>query len=313
MFRTQTSFSRTPDGAAIDLFTLANAHGVEVRVITYGATIVGIRTPDRAGLIGDITLGYDTIDKYMNRTGYLGAVVGRYGNRIAKGRFTIDGTAYTLATNNGANHLHGGVKGFDKRVWTAAPFDRGGNSGLVLKYTSADGEEGYPGRLQVTVTYTLTPRNELIVDYLATTDKPTHVNLTQHSYFNLAGEGSGDILDHRLMLNADRYTPVDEGLIPTGELAPVAGTPFDFRTATAIGARIKADHPQIKVGGGYDHNFVLNGSGKRVAARVLEPKSGRTMEVATTEPGVQLCTGNRLTAPGGKNGHDYGLHGGFCL
>jgi len=235
----RSPFGRTAEGEAVDLFTLSNAHGIEVRVITYGAIITSVKTPDRNGRFADIVLGFDDLDSYLTRSRFFGAVAGRYANRIAKGRFTIDGKTFQLATNNDANHLHGGVKGFDKVVWKAEPFERNGNKGVVLKYTSRDGEEGYPGTLNASVTYTLTPRDELVVDYGATTDKATHVNLTQHSYFNLAGEGSGDILGHQLTINADRYTPVDDTLIPTGELAPVQGTPFDFRQPTAIGARIK--------------------------------------------------------------------------
>jgi aldose 1-epimerase len=310
----RSPFGRTADGTAVDQFTLTNAHGVQVRVITYGAIITSIRTPDRSGALADIVLGFDDLDGYLTRSRYFGAVVGRYGNRIARGQFTIDGATFRLATNNGANHLHGGVKGFDKVVWHAEPFERGGSTGVVLTYTSRDGEEGYPGTLNARVTYTLTPRDELAIEYNATTDKATHVNLTQHSYFNLAGEGNGDVLGHELTINADRFTPVDEGLIPTGELAPVAGTPFDFRKGAAIGARIDADHEQLRYGAGYDHNFVLNGGrGMHLAARVVEPKSGRTLVIETTEPGVQFYAGNRLDGTIGKSGHVYGTRTGFCL
>ena len=310
----RSPFGRTAEGEAVDLFTLSNAHGIEVRVITYGAIITSVKTPDRNGRFADIVLGFDDLDSYLTRSRFFGAVAGRYANRIAKGRFTIDGKTFQLATNNDANHLHGGVKGFDKVVWKAEPFERNGNKGVVLKYTSRDGEEGYPGTLNASVTYTLTPRDELVVDYGATTDKATHVNLTQHSYFNLAGEGNGDVLRHQMMINADRYTPVDEGLIPTGELAPVDGTPFDFRKPAAIGARIDADDEQIRRGAGYDHNFVLNGGrGLHLAARVVEPATGRTLVVETTEPGVQFYSGNRLSRAPGKSGHMYDLRGGFCL
>ena len=310
-------FGRTADGAAVELFTLRNDHGIEVQIVNYGAIITSIRTPDRDGRFADIVLGFDDLDGYINHPRFFGAVPGRYANRIAKGRFTIDGHTYTLATNNGANHLHGGVKGFDKVVWSAEPFERNGTSGVTLRYTSRDGEEGYPGTLHAAVTYTLSPRDELIAEYGATTDKPTHVNLTQHSYFNLAGEGRGTVIHHQLTIDADRYTPVDEGLIPTGELAPVEGTPFDFRTAVEIGARIDADDEQIHRGGGYDHNFVLNvlnsGPGPHLAARVVEPSSGRTLVVETTEPGVQFYSGNRLAKTTGKGGHVYDARSGFCL
>jgi aldose 1-epimerase len=282
--------------------------------MSYGAILVSIRTPDRTGRIEDIALGFDALRDSLTRSRFFGALVGRYGNRIGNARFAIDGRTFQLAKNNDENHLHGGLKGFDKVRWSAAPFERDGAAGITFAYTSRDGEEGYPGTLQTSVTYTLTPRNELIVDYTATTDQPTIVNLTQHSYFNLAGEGHGDVLKHELMLNADRFTPVDAGMIPTGELASVAGTPFDFRTPTAIGARIDGSDPQLKLAGGYDHNFVLNGgTGLHLAARVVEPVSGRTLQVDTTEPGVQFYSGNKLTGAPGKAGHVYGPRSGFCL
>jgi len=302
-------------GRPVEQFTLSNKNGVEVRAITYGGIITSITTPDRAGAMGDIVLGFDSIDGYLGGHPYFGAIIGRYGNRIAKGRFTIDAREYTLATNNGPNHLHGGIKGFDKQLWNAAILPpMAGQSGVAFTYSSADGEEGYPGQLIVEVTYTLNDSNELIVDYLARTDKATHVNLTQHSYFNLAG--GGDILGHELTIDADRYTPVDATLIPTGEMATVEGTPFDFRKSTAIGARIDAPHPQIKIGPGYDHNWVLtrSGEGPQHAARVVEPKSGRTLEVSTTEPGMQFYAGNFLDGKlVGKGGQSYGRRSGFCL
>ena len=319
---TQSSFGTMPDGTTIDLFTLTNARGVEVRVITYGAVIVSIKAPDRRGRFDDIVTGFDTLDGYLTRSRYFGAVVGRYGNRIANGRFTIDGKTYELATNNGKNHLHGGLRGFDKVVWKGSRFERDGNAGVALTYVSHDGEEGYPGTLTATVTYTLTPRNELIVDYGATTDKATPINLTNHSYFNLAGDGHGDILQHQLTIDADRYTPTDDTQIPTGQLAAVEGTPFDFRKATPIGARIDASDEQIRRGHGYDHNFVLNGwdssakAAERVrhAARLVDPASGRTLDVATTEPGVQFYSGNNLDGSAvGKSGHVYARRTSLCL
>jgi aldose 1-epimerase len=308
---TRASFG-TVSGQPVDIFTLRNANGVEIKATNYGGIITSIVTPDRKGNPGDIVLGFDTIDLYLKDSPYFGAVVGRYGNRIAKGRFTVDGRVYTLATNNGPNHLHGGLKGFDKVVWKAEPLT--GRTGITLSRRSPDGEEGYPGNLDVRITYELTDRDELVVDYHATTDKATPVNLTQHTYFNLAG--AGDILGHRLMIEADRYTPVDSTLIPTGELAPVQGTPFDFRTPTTIGARIGQSDEQLKNGGGYDHNWVLNrkGSGLQLAARVVEPQTGRTLEVSTTEPGLQFYSGNFLDGTiTGKRGRVYQRRNGLCL
>jgi aldose 1-epimerase len=309
-----TAFGSTKDGKAVDLYTMTNSHGVEVRAMTYGGIITSISVPDRTGTMADVVLGFDTLDGYLADPPYFGAIVGRYGNRIAKGQFTLDGRTYKLATNNGPNHLHGGVRGFDKMVWTARSLESAEGVGVALTRMSPDGEEGYPGNLNATVTYTLTDRSELIVRYEATADKATPVNLTQHTYFNLAG--GGDILGHELTINADRYTPVDATLIPTGELAPVQGTPFDFRRRTAIGARIKQDDPQLKNGNGYDHNWVLNrtGTGLQLAARVVEPKTGRTLEVTTTEPGVQFYSGNFLDGTiKGKGGAVYNLRNGLCL
>lgn len=311
---TTAPFGKTSDGKAVTVFTLTNANGMEVHAINYGCVITSLKVPDRSGSTADVVLGFDSLDQYLQGSPFFGAVVGRYGNRIAKGQFTLDGKTYKLATNDGPNHLHGGNKGFDKVVWEGTPLkDR---AGVVFTRTSPDGEEGYPGNLTASVTYTLTDKNELIVDYRATTDKATPVNLTQHSYFNLAGEGSGDILGHELMIAADRYTPVDATLIPTGELAPVQGTPFDFRKATSVGTRINDDNQQLKYGKGYDHNFVLNrkGPGLQHVVRVLEPKSGRTLDIATTEPGVQFYSGNFLDGTiKGKGGHVYGHRTGFCL
>lgn len=309
-------FGTLPDGTAVELFTLRNASGMEVKVTNYGGIITELKVPDRDGKLDDITLGYSSIDGYLKSSPYFGAIIGRYGNRIAKAQFELDGKTYKLPANDGPNTLHGGTKGFDKVVWQAEPFEREGERGIVFTYTSPDGDQGFPGTLEARVTYTLTDKNELAFDYQATTDKPTVVNLTQHAYFNLAGDGSGDILGHELTINADRYTPVDKTLIPTGELASVEGTPFDFRTKTAIGARINADHEQIQRGGGYDHNFVLNrsGEGLQLAARVEEPKTGRVMEVHTTELGVQFYSGNFLDGSiTGKNGHVYNKRNGFCL
>jgi aldose 1-epimerase len=299
----------------VEVYTLTNANGVEMRAITYGGIITSLKVPDRAGRFDDVVLGFDAIDGYLKDPPYFGALVGRYGNRIAKGQFTLDGRTYKLATNNGPNHLHGGVKGFDKVLWSAVPAEGPEGVSVTFTRTSPDGEEGYPGNLQVSVRYLLTDKNELAIDYRATTDKATPVNLTQHSYFNLAAD-SGDILGHELTLNASRYTPVDDTLIPTGEIATVQGTPFDFRQATAIGARIDTGHVQLKNGNGYDHNWVLDrtGAGLARAATVFEPKTGRTLEVATTEPGLQFYTGNFLDGTiTGKGGRVYERRTGFCL
>jgi len=303
-------FGSLPDGSAVELYTLTNQHGLKARLMTYGAILVSLEVPDRNGNPADIVLGYDSLDEYVRNNPYFGAIVGRYGNRIAKGRFAIDGVTYSLATNNGENHLHGGLKGFDKVVWQAEPVEEAGAVGVKLSYLSKDGEEGYPGNLSVSVIYTLTDADELKIHYEASTDKATPVNLTHHSYFNLAGQGSGDILGHELMLEADRYTPVDDGLIPTGELAPVKGTPMDFTAAMTIGSRLG----QVK--GGYDHNYVLTGGGGKMtlAARVYEPSSGRVMEILTVEPGIQFYSGNFLDGTiTGKSGKVYQKHYGFCL
>jgi aldose 1-epimerase len=311
---TRAPFGGTADGQPVESFTLTNAHGIELRAISYGAIIVSLRVPDRDGRLDDVVLGYEDLQGYLAKPAYFGALVGRYGNRIAGGRFTLDGRTYTLATNNGPNHLHGGVGGFDKQLWKAEPFERPGAAGIVFTRVSPDGEEGYPGNLDVRVTYTLTDGNEVSFEYFATTDKPTVVNLTQHSYFNLAGDGKRDVLGHELLIGADRFTPVDKTLIPTGVLAPVAGTPFDFRKPTAIGLRIGEDHEQLRHGGGYDHNYVLNRRGKGPAVRVFEPTTGRTLDITTTEPGVQFYSGNFLDGSiKGKGGHVYARRYGFCL
>jgi len=310
------AFGTTLDGKPVDLYTLTNSHGLEVRVMTYGGIIVSLRVPDQKGHLDDVVLGYDKLDGYLEKTPYFGAIIGRYGNRIANGKFTLDGKEYALAKNNGPNALHGGIKGFDKVVWQAEPFEKKQEAGLILRYNSPDGEEGYPGNLKATVTYTLTDQNEIILDYQATTDKATPINLTNHSYFNLAGEGKGDILAHQLTLNADHFTPVDKNLIPTGKIASVKGTPLDFTQATIIGARIGQQDEQLILAGGYDHNFVINrqGKGLALAARVVEPTSGRVLEVSTTQPGVQFYTGNFLDGTiTGKQGHVYKKRYGFCL
>ena len=311
---TSTPFGTAPDGGAVDLFTLRNASGVELALMTFGATIVSLTAPDRDGRFDDIVLGHDSLAGYIEESPYFGAVVGRYGNRIGAGTFELDGQTYDLAKNNPPNHLHGGLVGFDKVIWEAESFVGEDHSGVRLTYESADGEEGYPGALLAHVTYTLTDAGEVVVDYYATADKATPINLTQHSYFNLAGEG--DILSHELMLNAGHYTPVDSTLIPTGEIRSVEGTPFDFLRPVAIGARIDQDDRQLLLGGGYDHNFVLDSGGDTLglAARVVEPSTGRVLEVHTTEPGVQFYTGNFLDGLiTGKDGRQYFRRSGFCL
>jgi len=312
----RASFGVTPDGESVDVFTLANASGVEVRAITYGGIIVSLRVPDRDGRLGDIVLGFDDLDGYVEGSPYFGAIVGRYANRIANGQFTLAGETYHLATNNGPNHLHGGVRGFDKIVWHAEMLESDSGVAVIFTHTSPDGDEGYPGTLSVRVTYTLTPNNELVVDYLATTDHATPINLSQHTYFNLAGDGRRDVLEHVLTISAAHFTPVDATLIPTGVIAPVAGTPFDFTTPTAIGARIDLEDEQLENGGGYDHNFVLDrdGAGLAHAARVEEPTTGRVLDVYTTEPGLQFYSGNFLDGSIiGKSGWVYRRRYGFCL
>jgi aldose 1-epimerase len=305
----------TQDGRSINLYTLTNSHGLQVRAMNYGGIILSLRVPDRKGQLADIVLGHDTLDGYIPNLPYLGAIVGRYANRIANGTFTLDGKTYTLPRNNGSNTLHGGVKRtFDKVVWDDEALSNGKN-GIVFTYLSKDGEEGFPGNLKTQVTYTLTDENELVVDYEASTDKATPINVSQHSYFNLAGEGTGDILNHELMLNADRFTPVNGNLIPTGELRPVKGTPLDFTTSTKIGARIDEPYDQLVLAKGYDHNFVVNrkGDGLELAARVYEPTSGRVLEVSTTQPGIQFYTGNFLDGTVTGKGHVYKKRDAFCL
>jgi Galactose mutarotase and related enzymes len=309
------TFGNLQDGSYVDLYALKNSKGTQVSILTYGGIVQSIKVPDKSGALTDVVLGFDKLEGYLKDSPYFGAIVGRYGNRIAKGRFTLNGAEYKLPVNNGENTLHGGVKGFDKVLWRADDVStQNGAPSVQLRYISKDGEEGFPGTLSTTVTYTLNNDNELKIDYRASTDKDTVVNLTNHSYFNLAG--SGDVLAHEVMIDADHYTPVDAGLIPTGELAAVAGTPFDFRKPVAIGARINDAHPQLKAGKGYDHNFVLNhpGDSPTLAARVREPKSGRILEVLTTEPGLQFYTGNFLDGTiHGKGGAVYPHRGAFCM
>jgi aldose 1-epimerase len=310
------TFGKTTGGEQIDLYSLKNKKGMEVSITNFGATVVTLKVPDRGGKATDIVLGYDTLDGYEKGTSYFGATVGRYGNRIAGGKFSLDGKTYTLPKNNGENTLHGGIVGFNKRVWKAREIDSKEGEALEMSYLSADGEEGFPGSLSAKVVFTLpTDRNELKIDYTATTDKDTVLNLTNHSYFNLAGEGNGDILDHVLTLHAKEFTPVDKGLIPTGELRNVAGTPMDFNSATAIGKRINESYEQLVFGKGYDHNWVLTraGSGLVIAAEAYDPKSGRKLEVLTTEPGVQFYSGNFLDGAKGKGNKPYPQRAAFCL
>jgi aldose 1-epimerase len=310
------SFGKTAGGKAVEIYTLENSKGATTQIMTYGGTVVSLKVPDKNGNFGDVVLGYDSIGDYEKHTSYMGALIGRFGNRIAKGKFSLNGKEYNLAVNNGENHLHGGLKGYDKVIWTAKPFINKVGANLQLTYLSKDGEEGYPGNLSIKVIYTLTENNELKIVYSATTDKDTVLNLTHHSYFNLAGAGNGDILNHQLMLNADKFTPTDSGSIPIGELRNVKGTPFDFTQLTKIGERINNDDEQLKFGAGYDHNWVLNKKGKELslAAKAFESTSGRTMEVWTTEPGIQFYAGNYLDGLIlGKNRKTYPRRSGFCL
>lgn len=307
-------FGTLPGGEAVEVFTLANANGVRVRVIGYGGAVVSVHTPDRDGVMGDVVLGCDTLADYVASEFYLGALIGRCANRIARGRFTLDGREHRLPVNNGPNHLHGGPHGFHRALWHVTPVDSADGVAIRLAYTSADGEQGYPGELRTWVTYTLTDADELIVDFLAVTDRATPVNLSQHVYWNLSGDASRDVLAHELTLNADAITPVDADLIPTGELALVEGTAFDFRTPVEIGARIGWRDPQLEQGGGYDHNFVLRGEGLKLAAHVRDPANGRTLTLRTTEPGVQLYSGNFLDGTTrGKGGQPIGHRTGLCL
>ena len=307
-------FGTMATGEPVDIYTLRNDNGAEARIMTYGGIVVSLKMPDKNGHFDDVVLGYDNLDSYVKNSPYFGALVGRYGNRIAGAKFTLDGTTYTLAANDGPNTLHGGLKGFDKRIWSAHASESTNGPQLVLHYLSKDGEEGFPGNLDVTATFTLMHDNALRLEYTATTDKDTVVNLTHHGYFNLAGKG--DILSHVVMIPADRFTPVDSTLIPTGVLQPVENTPFDFRTPTAIGARIEQDDEQLKFGKGYDHNWVINKNTGELGlmARVTEPTTGRVMEVWSTEPGLQFYSGNFLDGTiTGKGGQIYGHRDAFCM
>jgi aldose 1-epimerase len=313
-----SDFGKTNDGISVFRYILTNKKGAEAAVISYGATLVSLKVPDRAGKSADVVLGYDTVEGYEQGKSYFGGTIGRYGNRIARGEFSLDGTVFHLPKNDGPNSLHGGTLGFNKRIWTAVDRSRADAQVLELSYTSADGEEGYPGTLKVKVTYTLPAEaNELRIDYTATTDKDTVINLTNHSYFNLSGDMSKEIVDHQLLLRAPQFTPVDATLIPTGELRAVRGTPFDFTKATAIGARINQDDEQLNFGKGYDHNWVLERGkkgGLQLAAEVFEPTSGRVLEVLTTEPGIQFYSGNFLDGTAkGKGGQSYARRTGLCL
>jgi aldose 1-epimerase len=314
---TQTDFGRNTDGKNTTLYTLKNSRGMEVSISNYGGTITHWLAPDKNGKLEDVVLGYDSLAGYFKESPYFGAIIGRYGNRIAKGKFTLDGNNYTLAVNNGVNTLHGGLQGFDKQIWEVKTAQEDENLSLTMTYTSKDGEEGYPGNLKATVTYTLRNDNSLQIDYQATTDKATPVNLTNHTYFNLTGNTKRDILDHQLTLHADYFLPIDTTLIPTGKPQAVANTPFDFTKSTAIGQRIdNLDNDQIVNGGGYDHCWVLNGQAGelRAIAKATDPTSGRTLEVLTTEPAVQFYAGNFLTGSiVGKYKTTYGKRFGFCL
>ncbi len=307
------SFGALPDGTPVDVYTLTNDAGMGVRLINYGGIVLSMEVPDRDGILADVALGYENLEKYLADSPYFGALVGRYGNRIHGGRFALDGVEYVLAQNDGGQHLHGGVRGFDKVAWDARAE---GDNAVRLHYTSPDMEEGYPGTLDCTVVYALTEDNAFSIDYTATTDRATPVNLTWHGYFNLAGHDAGSILAHELVLHADHFTPIGEGFIPTGELRSVRGTPMDFSTGKPMGCCIDSDDPQVVAGRGFDHNWVINGEAGtlRPAARVFEKGSGRTLEVETTEPGIQFYAGNFLDGSNiGKGGKPYAFRNGFCL
>lgn len=313
---TKRSFGSLPSGEPVQLYTFSNGNGMEVSITNFGGRVVKVLVPDRNGEPEDVALGFDDLDGYLEKNPYFGALVGRYANRIARAQFVLDGKTYHLAANDGSNSLHGGTKGFDKVLWKPSEVSVDGEPALALEYLSVDGEDGYPGNLNVRVTYRLTKANELHIDYVATTDAKTVLNLTNHSYFDLSGQGKGNVLDHVLSINADSFTPVDQNLIPTGEIRDVSGTPFDFRRPVRIGERIDEKNEQLKLGIGYDHNFVLNRdqNGLTLAARAFEPKSGRVLEVLTTQPGMQFYSGNHLTGSvKGKGGVIYGFRTGFCL
>lgn len=307
-------WGRTAAGEAVQLYTLRNNRGMEVRITNYGGIIVALMVPDKHGKLADVVLGFDSLEPYLGKHPNFGCITGRYANRIGGAAFLLDGTEYKVTANSGANHIHGGKVAFDKKVWKTRTVQDAAKAGVVMSYTSADGEEGFPGKLECKVSYTIPDgTNTLAIEYTATTDKPTVVNLTNHSYFNLAGEGSGDVLGHELMIAANQFTPTDDALIPTGELASVLSTPLDFTTPHLIGERINADFKPLVQGRGYDHNYALNGTALKVAARVKDPKSGRVMEVSTSDPGVQLYTGNHLKGVRGKHGHVYESRHGVCL
>ena len=306
-------FATSSDGQPVNIYTLRNSNGAEARIMNYGGIVISLKVPDRNGTLGDVVLGHDTFEPYRTNSPYFGALIGRYGNRIANGKFTLDGNTYTLTQNNGPNNLHGGPNGFDKVIWKVKPITTKAGPALELAYLSKDGDQGFPGNLKATAIYTLTEDNSLRIDFTATTGKPTPCNLTHHSYFNLAG--SGDILNHEVEIFADKFTPCDTNQIPTGEFRPVQGTPFDFTKPAKIGARINDNDAQIKIGAGYDHNFVLNKKPGELslAARVTELASGRVMEVFTTEPGLQFYSGNFIGDLSGKNGAQYHIHSGFAM
>ena len=306
-------FGQTSAGTVVDRYLLTNSIGMEVAITTYGGILVSLKAPDRHGELADVVLGFDTLDEYLASTRYFGVIAGRFANRIAKGQFTLDGVSFTLDRNRGANHLHGGFKGFDTVVWEASEISRDGAAGVQLSYLSKDGEEGYPGNLQTTVAYLLSENNEVLIEYSATTDKPTILNLTNHSYFNLAG--AGDILGHELTIQAEQFTPVDATLIPSGELRSVNETPFDFTRSKQIGQGLRIPDEQLALAEGYDHNFVLQKPAGEwgPAARLYEPRSGRTLEILTTQPGLQFYSGNYIEGIAGKKGVVYAKHAGCCL